>query len=244
MMVAAIIRVRHIMRVLRVAAAAGSLVGVTLPRAASGQSRTRSGRSAAASRVPAMQVDSTCRTARIPFPDVDAKGDTVSLLVDVVFRGPNDSTTSVPRPPISGLPRFGPTPEQVRSVEALGARVVYRFVLPGVRARIAAAKLRERIPVAEYLITVPEPRRHDVEIVVTYPYWPDDRTAAGNRAIDAREREFEKTLGGRMLEPFAERAAYLAVIPDQGLRKLLTTHRGTSAEWTPSGCLAARYEQP
>ncbi|MFL5563224.1 MAG: hypothetical protein ACJ79K_17290 [Gemmatimonadaceae bacterium] len=218
--------------------AALSLAGMSLavPRRAEAQQKAKGHPTARRqARLPPLGVDSACHTGLFPLPTSDAE-----LLVDVVFHASEDSASTVPRAAGAG-PRFGPMPDDVRAVEALGARVVYRFTAPGVRVRVAGDRLRAIGRIAEDIVAVPEPRRHDLLVVFTYPYWPDDTTARGMREILAREHEW-KTLGGHLLEPFAESAGYMGVIPDRALRHLLMTRRGTHAAWVPGGCDTGTYD--
>jgi hypothetical protein len=75
-----------------------------------------------------------------------------------------------------------PTDEDVRAVNAVGGSVLHRFNVAVIRVEIDAATLPKIVGekgMADYVISVPDPRLHDVpvQIFFTRPITEADRTA-------------------------------------------------------------------
>jgi hypothetical protein len=69
-----------------------------------------------------------------------------------------------------------PVPDQaLDTLRAIGAGVVYRFQLPYVRVQMRNAETARLKGIAEFFRYVPDPTRHDAEVVVEYREGPTDR---------------------------------------------------------------------
>lgn len=105
----------------------------------------------------------------------------------------------------------GPTPQQVLAVQARGGRVMHRFHVPAVRAYVDRDELVRlaRAPIHAFALSVPQPRRYDVQVLVSHEAGRGDEAAALVRA-----------LGGRIVHDLVTMDLLAAELPDRSLPAL------------------------
>jgi len=142
-----------------------------------------------------VQVGEVASACQWPVPSgADSHG---MLVLDIVFQE-HDT-----------LPHRGPSAADQAIITAVDGEILDHFHVRAVRARLRAQRvpqLRQKVNAALY---VPDPRRHDLRVMVTYTRAPTD-------ADGARLRE----LGGRVLAPMLTFNAIVAVLPDDAMRHL------------------------
>jgi hypothetical protein len=134
-------------------------------------------------------------------PGLDAlrrRGETA--LVDIVFGRP-----------WSEEPHAGPSADEVGLVEAHGGKVLHRFHVPAVRARIALARVPALVSGEAWVFVrqVPDAASQGVVVVV------DHGVAAGEAEVAAFE-----ALGGRVLERHAGHPLLVGILPDEAIPAL------------------------
>jgi len=118
----------------------------------------------------------------------------------------------------------GPTEQQIARIRDYGGRVLYRFNVPGVRARLFVPRIADlvtpRSSISVY--TVPDASRYDVGVIVRYT-WP---VGADDEAVIA-------SLGGRVAYRADWENALVVELPDRSI-PVLRARDGVQAVELPA----------
>jgi hypothetical protein len=109
------------------------------------------------------------------------------------------------------LAHQSPTAADLAAVTAAGGELLYTFGLRAVRVKLLASRvpqLKRNVDAAFY---VPDPRRHDLRVIVTYTAPP----------TEADEGQLQQ-LSGRVLGQVQGWNALVALLPDRAIRQLWT----------------------
>jgi hypothetical protein len=133
-------------------------------------------------------------------PNPAHRASTERVLVDIVFGRRNAAD-----------PEDRPLAEHVQAVTARGGTVLHRFNAPAVRARIDLARIPDLVEHEHFVhvLTVPEPRRYDLRVIVGYA-----------RALTAADTDRIAALGGRVAREFPALEMLVVELPDRSIPSL------------------------
>lgn len=126
-------------------------------------------------------------------------------------------------------PRDGPTASDIDLVRSHGGRVLYRFNVPAVRARITLSRIPDLVEQGFWITVrdVPDASRYDVELTVGF-----------RRGLQDADIDLFESLGGRVTYRWDSIDGLAGILPDRSIAVLQDRSDVEYVQASSVGCIA------